>query len=161
MNAVTGTLHVLRHFCGVLAIHHTSKPPQQGSNFSSRTVGENLRGSSVLGGAANVTIMSRPAGKHRVRLAFEIKTPQDEEPEALTVEWDRETGLWGAEPPLTEDTVLAAVARQPGITRHGLVDRLARRKQDVLSIIQTLLDQGILYEHQQGRGKGLYSATGL
>ncbi len=148
MGQVTSALHYLRNFAGVAVIHHDTKPNEQGG-FSSRTTGQRLRGGGVLGGASNVTIESRPRGKHRVRLAFEIKTPADDTPEPLEIAWNKENGLWEAQAPFSEDTVLAMIARNPGITRIELHTKLNRNKQKTLQFVKELLDANLL--NQRGK----------
>jgi len=159
MGQVTGALHYLRQFCGVSVIHHNTKPSDSGG-FSQRTTGQRMRGGGVLGGAANVTIESRPAGPHRVKLSFEVKTPSGDTPDTLEVAWNRETGLWGAETAFGEDVVLAAVARQPGLTRDELVSAVGRNRQKTLQYVSQLLDADLLRERNSvPNGGQLYCAN--
>jgi len=159
MGQVTSALHLLRQFAGVAIIHHDVKPQDQGG-FSTRTTGQRMRGGGVLGGASNVTIESKPAGKHRVRLMFEIKTPADDTPDPIDIAWNKENGLWEMQAPYTEDAVLAAIVRDPGITRTELYNKLNKNKQKTLAFIKELLEEGLITQRGKDNRSGkLYCST--
>jgi hypothetical protein len=146
MSQVAIALRKIMDEAGIVLIHHTSKPPSDGPAFTSRTLGESMRGSSVLGGVFDTMIRSYFAGKGRVKLDFEIKLPVGSEPDAFEVEIDQDTWLWRTAAPLTEDAVLQQVRLQPGITRSELVTQLARRRSDVLKIVKVMVRNGLLRE---------------
>lgn len=149
MAAVSVALRRLTNDACIGITHHTAKPPVDGPAFSARTLGESMRGSSILGGVFDTMIRSYFAGKGRVKLDLEIKVPADEEPEPFEVEIDQKTWLWSTSAPLTEDAVLQQVRLQPGITRNQLIKTLARRRTDVLKVVKTMVDNGLLREERR------------
>jgi hypothetical protein len=147
MRRVALALRALAEKCCVVVIHHSSKPPLQGNMFgSSRTVGESLRGSGVLGGIADTTIRSHAIGthKHRIKLHFEAKQAEEHDP----VELDIDTDTWLIEPvaPLNRDAVLLALQNAGSLSRKELVETLGRRKTDVNRLIRELVEANLIEE---------------
>lgn len=152
MAEVNVSLRRLAELATVLVTHHTAKPPVDGpSRF--RTVGESMRGSSAIGGAADTMVRSQKTGAGRVKLELEGKEIPDEFA-SYEVEIDQHTFLWTPATPLTEDGVLALVMERPGVTREDLQQMTSRRKGQVLSIVKTLLSRQMLVEEKNGKEPG-------
>lgn len=142
-------LRWLAEVATVVVVHHRPKPPENSSSESRRTPGENLRGSSVFGGAADATV---EVTRHRKTVVHDIRRDlkSGDDQEELRVAYDWETGLWEVDQPLTLSAVREAIAACPA-PRKTIARRLARRDEDVNHLIDQLITKGEAFTDRAGR----------
>lgn len=154
--AVGRNLRALARYVGVALTHHTSKPPSnmEFGSFNPRTLGEQMRGSGVLGGISDCTVGSMPVGdaKHRVRLSFEIKVPPEGgEPDPLEVEIDQETWIWGVAEPLEKQTIVSLLEEHGSLSKERLKRLLGRNQNKATALIAEMIGSGeLLYDRKIG-----------
>lgn len=160
--AVGRNLRAVARYVGLALTHHTTKPPStiEFGQYNPRTLGEQMRGSGVLGGISDCTVGSMPVGdaKHRVRLSFEIKVPPESgEPDPFEVEIDQQTWVWALADPLEEQTIISYVSENPGCKKMEVYKALGRKWNKASAIIDDMVTAGrLLYEAPEGGKKGLY-----
>jgi hypothetical protein len=158
MGAVARVLRRITDKCGVAVTHHTGKGGKESKDWGSvdtRTTGERMRGSTVMPGAANVSILSSPYQSSPVlnELQFEIKTPANGiEPDPLVAKCDYDTWVWHEQLTLNEVNVCQVLGNNPGMTRADLRAHFNCKSSEVTKIVQELLDGNMITDHGKRGG---------
>ncbi len=141
MSAVLGPVHDLAQYTTVLVVHHSGKHrlkpgEQQGQ------VEDSLRGSSAIGGAANVTVELTRVGlsaSHKLRVSGKETESLDDIKLLLDI---GDTWTWALDGPLTPERLRSYILGHPGLTTADLTRRLGKRKDNVVSFLKELVDVG-------------------
>ena len=136
MGKVCRSLLILAEHTTVLLVHHSAKPSEADEQ---KTVGQMGRGSSVLAGAADVSLLLQRRGESDAgRLRFETRHAW--EPEPLEVMFDGDTGLWlpRDEAPTLESRVREALSLDPTLSGNKLREMLHARRTDVYAALKAI-----------------------
>lgn len=134
MGKVTRHLLTLAEHTTVLVIHHTAKPSETDAQ---KTVGQMSRGSSVLAGSADVSLLLRKrGGSDKGQLLFETRHAL--EPEPLDLWFDGASGLWlpADKAPTLEGRVKEVLTEDPKISGNALATKLHARRSEVFKVLK-------------------------
>ena len=141
MSAMLGRLHELAQHTTVLVVHHSGKNLRKPGEAQG-SVEDALRGSSTIGGAANVTIELQRIGlsaSHKLRVSAKEAESLDDIKLLLDI---GDTWTWSLDGPLTPARLRSYILSHPGLTTNDLARRLGKRKDTVVGFLKELEDQG-------------------
>ncbi len=141
MSMVLGRLHELAQFATVLIVHHSGKDRRKPGE-SQRSVEDSLRGSSTIGGAANVTVELTRIGlsaSHKLRVSGKETESLDDIKLLLDI---GDTWTWAVDGPLTPASLRSYILGHPGLTTNDLARRLGKRRDDISAFVKELLEAG-------------------
>jgi len=158
MSIVLRNLHWIADKTAVNVLHHLAKPPQvinkAKGDMANRTLSELLRGSSALAGGHDNLVVALPVGESytRVRLGFENKVPPPcGQPEEMEVVIDHDTWLWKPAVLLSDQAIIDTLRDLGPLSGSKLAKELGRNKDEVLSRLRVLHEEGRVVEEGKGR----------
>lgn len=141
MSSVMGPLHDLAQYTTILIVHHSGKNNKKPGEPLGQ-VEDSLRGSSAIGGAANVTVELTRVGlsaSHKLRVSGKETESLDDIKLLLDI---GDTWTFALDGPLTLERLRSYILGHPGLIASDLARRLGKRKDTVVGYLKELTNVG-------------------